>query len=85
MILAAEDTYLLGDRWTEVGRYSDLINYAVGGGVVLLLVVLVGRRAARRRRGLDPVTGEPRVGDRDRTGGGARAGDPPQTRRATSG
>lgn len=52
--------YLLGDRWAEVGRYSDLINYVVIGGFALLLVVLLGRRFVRRRRGLDPVTGGPR-------------------------
>ena len=51
--------WLLGDRWTEVGRYSDVINYVVIGGIVLVCVLLLGRRAVRRRRGLDPLTGEP--------------------------
>ena len=51
--------WLLGDRWTEVGRYSDVINYVVIGGIVLVCALLLGRRAVRRRRGLDPVTGEP--------------------------
>jgi membrane protein DedA with SNARE-associated domain len=51
--------WLLGDRWTEVGTYSDIINYVVIGGIVLVCAVLLGRRALRRRRGLDPVTGEP--------------------------
>jgi membrane protein DedA with SNARE-associated domain len=66
--------YLLGGRWTEVGRYSDLINYVVIGGILLLITVLFARRARRRRRGLDPVTGEPSDGDRAQ----------PQTRGATS-
>lgn len=51
--------WLLGDRWTEIGTYSDIINYVVIGGIVLVCAVLLGRRALRRRRGLDPVTGEP--------------------------
>ena len=51
--------WLLGDRWTEVGTYSDVINYVVVGGVVLVCALLLARRAVRRRRGLDPVTGEP--------------------------
>ena len=52
--------YLLGDRWTEVSRYSDLINYLVIGAVVLMLLVAVLRRLRRRRQGRDPVTGGPR-------------------------
>ncbi len=51
--------WLLGDRWTEVGTYSDIINYVVVGGIVLVCAVVLGRRALRKRRGLDPVTGEP--------------------------
>jgi membrane protein DedA with SNARE-associated domain len=51
--------YLLGDRWTEVGKYSDVINYVVIGGLAGIVVGLFARRAARRRRGLDPVTGQP--------------------------
>jgi membrane protein DedA with SNARE-associated domain len=51
--------WLLGDRWTEVGKYSDVVNYVVIGGIVLVCALLLGRRAVRRRRGLDPVTGEP--------------------------
>ena len=51
--------WLLGDRWTEVGKYSDIINYVVIGGIVLVCALLLARRAMRRRRGLDPVTGEP--------------------------
>lgn len=52
--------FLLGDRWDQVGTYSDLLNYLVVGAVVLVLVVIAGRRLRRRHRGLDPVTGEPR-------------------------
>ena len=54
--------YLLGDRWDQVGKYSDLLNYLVIGGVVLVFVVIAGRRLRRRRHGLDPVTGQPRTG-----------------------
>ena len=41
----------LGDRWTEVGRYSDVINYAVLGAIALIIVVLLARRMRRRRSG----------------------------------
>lgn len=51
--------FLLGDRWSQVGEYSDLLNYLVVGGIVLVVAVLAARRLRRRRRGLDPVTGEP--------------------------
>jgi membrane protein DedA with SNARE-associated domain len=51
--------YLLGNRWNEVGKYSDLINYLVIGAIVLVVAGAAGRRLRRRRRGLDPVTGEP--------------------------
>lgn len=51
--------FLLGDRWDQVGKYSDLLNYVVIGGIVLVVAVIAGRRLRRRRRGLDPVTGEP--------------------------
>ena len=43
--------YELGDRWTEVGRYSDVINYAVLGAIALVIVVLLARRLRRRRSG----------------------------------
>jgi len=49
----------LGDRWTEVGRYSDLINYVVIGGIALAVAVFLIRRLRRRRRARDPVAGEP--------------------------
>jgi membrane protein DedA with SNARE-associated domain len=49
--------YLLGDRWTEVGRYSDLLNYLVVAVIVLAVAVVVVRRLRRRRRGEDPVAG----------------------------
>ena len=52
--------YLLGDRWDQVGTYSDLLNYLVIGAVVLVVAVIAGRRLRRRQRGLDPVTGEQR-------------------------
>jgi membrane protein DedA with SNARE-associated domain len=52
--------YLLGDRWDQVGKYSDLLNYLVIGAVVLVIAVIAGRRLRRARRGLDPVTGGPR-------------------------
>jgi len=51
--------YLLGDRWNEVGKYSDLLNYVVIGGIVLVIAVAAGRRLRRSRHGLDPVTGRP--------------------------
>lgn len=51
--------FLLGDRWNQVGDYSDLLNYLVIGAVVLVVAVIAARRLRRRRRGLDPVTGEP--------------------------
>lgn len=54
--------YLLGDRWSRVGEFSDLINYVMIGGIVLVVVVLAGRRLRRRRHGLDPVTGQARDG-----------------------
>jgi membrane protein DedA with SNARE-associated domain len=53
--------YLLGDRWEQVGQYSDLLNYVVVGAVVLVVAVVAGRRLRRSRRGLDPVTGEART------------------------
>jgi len=49
--------YLLGDRWDQVGKYSDLLNYLVIGGIVLAVAVVAGRRLRRSRHGLDPVTG----------------------------
>jgi membrane protein DedA with SNARE-associated domain len=51
--------YLLGDRWDQVGKYSDLLNYVVIGGIVLVVAVVAGRRLRRSRHGLDPVTGHP--------------------------
>jgi membrane protein DedA with SNARE-associated domain len=54
--------YLLGDRWKQVGEYSDLLNYAVVGAIVLAVAVVAGLRLRRYRRGLDPVTGEARPG-----------------------
>lgn len=50
--------FLLGDRWEQVGTYSDLLNYLVVGAVVLVLAIIAGRRLRRWHRGLDPVTGD---------------------------
>lgn len=52
--------FLLGDRWKQVGTYSDLLNYLVIGAVVVVIAVIAVRRLRRARRGLDPVTGRPR-------------------------
>jgi membrane protein DedA with SNARE-associated domain len=46
--------YQLGDRWQDVGRYSDPINYAVIAVIALLLVRFVVKRA--RKRVTPPVT-----------------------------
>lgn len=42
--------YLLGDRWTDVGRYSDLVNGVVVGAMVAALAWFVVRRLRRNRR-----------------------------------
>lgn len=42
--------YLLGDRWTDVGRYSDLVNLVVIGAMVGALAWFVVRRLRRNRR-----------------------------------
>ncbi|MBX9246082.1 DedA family protein [Actinotalea ferrariae] len=42
--------YVLGDRWTEIGRYSDVINYVVYAAILVALGVFVRRRVRRRRR-----------------------------------
>jgi len=52
--------FLLGEQWTQVGEFSDLINYLVVGAIVLVLGLIAGRRLRRRRAGLDPLTGERR-------------------------
>jgi membrane protein DedA with SNARE-associated domain len=39
--------YLLGDRWQDVGRYSDPINYAVLAVIALLGVRFVVKRVRR--------------------------------------
>jgi len=36
--------YLLGENWTVVEPYADIVQYAVIGGVVILLVVWVVKR-----------------------------------------
>jgi membrane protein DedA with SNARE-associated domain len=52
--------FLLGEEWTQVGEYSDLLNFLVIGAIVLVLGGIAGRRMRRHRAGLDPVTGDPR-------------------------
>lgn len=42
--------YVLGGRWTEIGRYSDVINYVVYAAIAVALGVFVARRLRRRRR-----------------------------------
>lgn len=42
--------YVLGDRWQDVGDYSDVINYAVVAVIVLVIGVWLGRRAREHRR-----------------------------------
>lgn len=47
--------YVLGDRWTDIGRWSDLINAVIVGALVLLVAVGVARRLrSNRRRRLGP-------------------------------
>ncbi|WP_298455547.1 DedA family protein [uncultured Cellulomonas sp.] len=43
--------YLLGSRWTEIGRYSDVINWAIYAAFAVGLAVFVRRRLGERRRG----------------------------------
>lgn len=42
--------YLLGDRWTDVGEYSDLVNWVVIGAMVAALAWFVVGRLRRNRR-----------------------------------
>lgn len=42
--------YLLGDRWTDVGRYSNLVNWVVIGGMAAALAWFVVGRVRRNRR-----------------------------------
>lgn len=42
--------YVLGDRWTDVGRYSDLLNWVVIGGMAAALAWFVVARLRRNRR-----------------------------------
>jgi membrane protein DedA with SNARE-associated domain len=51
--------FLLGEQWTQVGEYSDLLNYLVVGALALAVSLVAARRLRRRRAGLDPVTGNP--------------------------
>lgn len=42
--------YLLGHRWTDVGKYSDLVNWVVIGGMGAALAWFVVGRVRRNRR-----------------------------------
>lgn len=42
--------YLLGDRWTDVGRYSDVVNWVVIAAIVGTIGWWVLRRVRRNRR-----------------------------------
>lgn len=42
--------YVLGDRWTDVGRYSDLLNWVVIGGMGAALAWFVVARLRRNRQ-----------------------------------
>jgi membrane protein DedA with SNARE-associated domain len=44
--------YQLGDRWQNVGRYSDPLNYAVVVIIALLLVRFVVKRVRKARAGV---------------------------------
>jgi membrane protein DedA with SNARE-associated domain len=44
--------YQLGDRWQDVGRYSDPLNYAVVVIIALLVVRFVVKRVRRARAGV---------------------------------
>src|SRR5690606_34965324 len=46
--------YLLGSRWTDVGRYSDLINYVVYAAIAGAIGVFVVRRLRRDRSSARP-------------------------------
>jgi membrane protein DedA with SNARE-associated domain len=51
--------FLLGEEWTQVGEYSDLLNYLVIGALALALALVAARRLRRSRAGLDPLSGDP--------------------------
>lgn len=42
--------YVLGEQWSDVGRYSDWINYAVYAAIAVVVVRFVWTRLLRRRR-----------------------------------
>lgn len=42
--------YVLGNQWTSVGQYSDILNYAVIGAIVLAVVFFGGKRVVSVRR-----------------------------------
>ncbi|WP_199425150.1 DedA family protein [Actinotalea solisilvae] len=56
--------YVLGGRWTQIGTYSDVINYVVYAAIAVALGVFV-RRRLRRRRHERPAVGHdaPRAHD----------------------
>lgn len=41
--------YLLGGRWTEIGKYSDSLNFAIYAAMLAAVLVFVRRRLRRRR------------------------------------
>jgi len=42
--------YLLGSRWTQIGQYSDYLNYAIYAALAVTLGLFVRRRLRRGRR-----------------------------------
>ncbi len=42
--------HLLGSRWTQIGEYSDVINYVILAAFAVAIGVFVRRRLRRRRR-----------------------------------
>lgn len=45
--------YLLGSRWTDVGRYSSVINYVVYAALAVAVAVFAVHRTRTRRRRAD--------------------------------
>jgi membrane protein DedA with SNARE-associated domain len=80
--------YLLGSRWTQIGEYSDYINYAIFAAFAVAIGIFVRRRLRRRRHGDAAAQGRGRfarpaarehgrtssAGGRDAQGTGLRPG-----------